>query len=247
MSKWIISLFFVLNLSAQMDISSFLQGVANENLSIKAAYLNYDKHASTYYTNVLPDRPELTFERSEISTGSSLSTANEKNVALTQTFQFPLTYFYKRKTANLDIKIAYQTYLESALKVIKNAKNEASTYIVLKKKQALINEFLKRYSILLKQMEFLKVAGETSEMNLLRISLEYEQLLNEQKRFESDVFAQKEVLKAFLPGFHEGLIDSIFISENLKKINIEKELTNNLPFLKRSELELNRSEFNKTK
>ena len=247
MSNWIVSLLVVMNLSAQMDIATFLERVAKENLSIKAEYLKYNKQASTYYTNVLPERPELSLERSEILKGGSFDSANEKNLSITQKFKFPAIYYYKHKTARLNIDIAYQDYLDAGMNTLLSAKQEFITFIILKRKQDLLNEFLTRYSVVLKQMERLKKAGETSEMNLLRISLEYEQLLNEQRQFESKVVSQKQLLRTFLPDFTGEVNDSILIDTSLNKESLKTSLNEKLPFLKRSSLELEQSEYNQTK
>ena len=237
MSKWMISLLVVVQFYAQMDIHTFLKNVAEQNLSIKANYLEYKQQASTYYTTILPERPEISFERNEISKGRSISSANEKSVSISQSFEFPLNYYYKAKKAGLSEEIAYQAYLEKSLKVLLTAKKEAFKYYSLVQKQILIKDFIERYSVVLKQMKQMKSAGEVSEMDLLRISLEYEKLINDKQELDSKLLFQKELLKTYFPEFDGNLFISIEIDSTLNKAVIKEKLRTTLPFLVKATLE----------
>lgn len=242
MSKWLVTLFLVLTLNAQTSVEEFLINVAAQNPMISSAHLKYKQEANKYYINLLPERPEISWENSEILNGNSIGSAKEKTLSLSQKFKFPAVYLFNHRISNLEIKIAYQDYLANGIKILLTAQKELYKFILLKKKETLINEFLNRYSLVLQQTEKLKNAGEISEMDLLRISLEFESLLNVKTIFNKDLISQKEILKSFYPEFQDTMTDSIFINTNLIKIEIKEKYDLNLPQIKRSNLTLKKSD-----
>jgi cobalt-zinc-cadmium resistance protein CzcA len=242
MHKWIIPMLVVLNLSAQMNLSTFIKKVGNENLEINAAYLKYEQEVSTFYSKILPNRPILSIERNEISSGAGLESANEKSVSITQDFQFPLNYYYLGKFANTDINIAYQTYLESAIDILNTSKNEAIRYVVFKQKMNLLKDFLDRYTLVHEQMKRQYKVGEISEMDYLRISIEYQQLIIEVSQLEKSIYSQKEKLKTYLASFDGELADTLEIDNKLNKETLLTEYHAKLPTLERSKQELEQSD-----
>ena len=173
-------------IQAQSSVAEVLRAVAQNNPALLARRQYAEAQALAYRTDIYLPNPSVAFE---YLPGTPAEAGTQRDLTVSQAFDFPTAYFRKKQVAGA--QISQLTYALDSLRqeVLLEAQQLCYRMIYQQKKQALLSQRLNRTTRLVQDYERRLSEGnanilEVNKARLLRLNLNNELRLTESQRVQ---------------------------------------------------------------
>ena len=205
--------------SFNLRLKETIEIALKNNLEIKAAEYDYNASKSTFLQKISPEPLEYFYENEGLPELSDMTTPfDERRIGISQSFDFPLKWYYKGKASLQEIKSVEMDFNMKKLELIEKV-TEVYNRVLLKKR---INEYEEENLALLK--DFLDKAqlkyelGESPHIEVLKAKVEFSKGETNKLIAENELELAKAYLKFLLNLEEKHSIEAV---DELKYVKID--------------------------
>ncbi len=185
-----------------------------QNPQFRMQYKNVEVQKGVYWSEMIPEDPEVGIEVEEIPKGSPYTRYGEKRLYISQTFDFPAIYYFRHKALNAEIQRSRFSMEESKRELIFMVKQAYFTVLLQKELVTLAKKNLELSQDFYERAKRSYELGESDRLTMLKAKVNLgearKQLVGEQKDYESSLSRLRQVL-----GFREGDRLTITLSDSI--------------------------------
>jgi outer membrane protein TolC len=156
-----------------LSLENVIEIAVKNNLEIRAAKNKFDAKKSTFLQEISPESPEYFFENEGVPKLSNISKPyDERHIGISQTFDFPLKWYYKGKASRQEIKSAEMDYFMAKLMLIDKVREGYYRVLMRGKVNEYEGENLKLLKDFLNKAELKYKLGESPQIEVLKARVE---------------------------------------------------------------------------
>lgn len=183
-----------------LRLADVLREAAAHNPEVLAAEQAWEAARAAQAGAGYPEKPRLDFER--------MYSGEEKNVAISQEFDFPTTLYYRRKSARQEAEMAYLRYQAKRIEVTARARSAYAMYFLADRSLALLNENVELMRGFAHTAESRYGAGKAGQMEALKADVELSKMQNMVVTEEQEKVSAQAMLNSLLDRPVDAALDA---------------------------------------